>query len=71
MVTTIQVSDRTLEILRRLKQQMQTESYEETIMELMKERGKEKSLAGHLQKYVKGKSKKDILKRLRDEHDRL
>jgi hypothetical protein len=71
MVTTIQVSNRTLEILRQLKQQMQAESYEETIMELMKERGKEESLAGHLQKYVKGKPKKDILKGLRDENDRF
>ena len=71
MATTIQVSNQTLEVLRKLKQQMQMESYEETIVELVKERGKKESLAGSLQKYRGKASLKDFLKEVRDKHDRF
>ena len=71
MVTTIQVGDKTLEVLKKLKQQMQAESYEETIVELVRERGKKESLAGSLQRYRGKAPLKEFLKGLRDKHDRF
>jgi len=71
MVTTIQVNERTLELLKRLKEQMQMFSYDETINKLVSERGKKgKSQAGSLKKYLGKQSIRDILKELQDERRR-
>ena len=71
MVKTIQVNERTLELLKRLKEQMQMFSYDETINKLVSERGKNgKSQAGSLKKYLGKQSIRDILKELQDERRR-
>jgi predicted CopG family antitoxin len=71
MVTTIQISEITLEMLRKLKQELNASSYDEAIMEITIQRTK-KSLAGSLKAYMKkGETLKDILKGLRDKHDRF
>lgn len=66
MQTTIQISDRTLEILKKVKEEFNTKSYEEAIKMLVFERTK-CSFAGCLGK----KPTKTILKDLRDKHDRI
>ena len=72
MVTTIQVNERTLELLKRIKEQMRMSSYDETIIRIVSERGRGESMAGSLKKYMKrGESLKDLLKDLRDKDDRF
>ncbi|MBI4141841.1 hypothetical protein HY484_02880 [Candidatus Woesearchaeota archaeon] len=68
MATTIQVHDDTLEMLKKMRHQTKTASYDETIHEIIKKAtSKKESLYGFL-----GKSSiKQILKGLRDENDRL
>ena len=67
MTTSIQVSERTLLLLKKLKEQMQAASYEEAIEEIIIEKTRPKSLAG----FLGAKKTKDILKDLRDKHDRF
>ncbi len=67
MVTTIQVSEKMLMMLKKLKEQMQASSYEEAMERIVVERTKPKSLAGFLGK----KTTKEILKGLKDKNDRF
>ncbi len=68
MPTTIQVHEDTLEMLKKMRQRTKTTSYDETIHEMIKKAtAKKESSYGFL-----GKSTmKQILKKLRDEHDRI
>lgn len=67
MVTTIQVNERTLEMLRKLKQSLNASSYDETIVKIAVSRTKGESLAGNLKKYLRKQSTKDILRELQEE----
>ncbi|MDP1695638.1 MAG: hypothetical protein Q8L29_01840 [archaeon] len=71
MVTTIQVDEQTLELLKKLKREMVVASYAEAITRMAAERTRGKSFGGILQKYYKKKPLKEILKDLRDKHDRF
>ena len=67
MVTTIQINEQTLELLRKIKEEVQAKSYEEAIKKIIIDRTKKKSMAGSLAKYYKNKSLKEILKELQDD----
>jgi len=66
MPTTIQVDNETLELLRRFKNSLNADSYDEVINAILKG-GMKKSMYGAL---GKEKSMKNILRGLRDEGDR-
>lgn len=67
MVTTIQLNEKTLLLLKKLKEEFMSKSYEEAITKLVAERMKSKSMAGSLEKYYKNISLKKIIKDLQDE----
>ena len=67
MVTTIQVSERTLQLLKQLREELQTRTYDDTIVRVVAARRKRKSFAGFLGKM----SSQEIMKDLRDKHDRF
>ena len=67
MPTTIQINDRTLELLRKIKDETHSSSYDEAINKIVASRWKGKSLAGFLGKMPR----KEILKELRDKNDRF
>ena len=67
MPTTIQISETTLELLKKLKQELNAPSYDEAIVEITTQRTAKKSMAGSLAKYYKNQSIKNILKDLQDE----
>ena len=67
MVTTIQVNERTLELLKKLKERYNAQSYDETINKVIVEKTKRKSMAGSLKKYLKNESLKEILTELQNE----
>lgn len=72
MVTTIQVDEKTLLILKKLKQELYASSYDEAINKIALRCLKpEKSMAGSLRKYAGELSKSDILNELRDKNDRI
>ena len=66
MPTTIQINDRTLKILKKIKEETHSSSYDEAIHNIVLTRSKE-SLAGYLGK----RPVKEILKDLRNEKDRF
>ena len=66
MPTTIQIGERTLKILKKVKEDTKSSSYDEAINKIVASRAKE-TLAGFLGK----KSVKEITKGLRDEKDRF
>ena len=66
MATTIQINERTLQLLKKIKAELDVSSYDEAIVKIATKRNNEKSLAGFLGKMPKEK----ILKDLRDENDR-
>lgn len=67
MVTTIQVDEKTLLLLKKLKEELMTKSYDEAITKLVIKRTRG-SMAGSLKKYLKkGETIKDILKELQNE----
>lgn len=68
MPTTIQLNEETHNILKHLKNNTNASSYNEVIDKLLKGAFREKSMYGYL---GKEKSMKNILKGLRDEHDRF
>ncbi len=68
MVTTVQVEDGTLKLLKQLKQETNSKTYDEVIQVLSKKRFK--SMAGALAGKKKYTSD-EILKGLRDERDRF
>ncbi len=67
MPTTIQVNEQTLELLKKLKQELQTASYEEAITKIVAKHMIQKSMAGSLKRYMKGQSLKSVLKELQDD----
>jgi len=67
MVTTIQVNDNTLLLLKKLKAEFKANSYDEAIVRASAQRVMKKSMAGSLAKYYKDESLKDILKELQEE----
>lgn len=68
MVTTIQVDKQTLRILKKFKEDLNAASYDEVINKMAEMTISKKSLFGVL---GRSKSMKQILKGLRDEHDRI
>lgn len=66
MPTTIQIGERTLKILKKIKEETQASSYDEAINRIVATR-QSASLAGYLGK----RPVKEILKGLRDEKDRF
>ncbi len=70
MKTTIQVSERTLALLKKLKEETKTSSYDETINRIALQRTKQKSMGGSLKKYLGKQSLKEFLENIRDENDR-
>ncbi|MEK6908961.1 MAG: hypothetical protein AABX23_02835 [Nanoarchaeota archaeon] len=69
MVTTIQVNERTLLLLKKLKEELQASSYEEAIIKLAVQRATRKSMAGYLGKKYGKLSRKEIMEDLRDKND--
>ena len=71
MPTTIQIDENTLKLLKKIKGELNTKSYNETIIKIVVNSSKKESLAGFLGKYTGKKSRKEILKDLRDKNDRF
>jgi len=69
MVTTIQVQENTLELLKKTKKREGSSSYDETILALFRKSSK-KSMAGALSKKKKY-SRKELLVGIRDKFDRI
>ncbi len=67
MVTTIQIHDKTLEVLKKIKADTNSSSYDEAINRMAVSSIKKESLAGYLGK----KPLKWIMKDLRDKSDRF
>ena len=68
MVTTIQVQDNTLLLLRKLRDSLQASSYDEAIVRVAREKmAPKKSMAGSLGKYLKKYSTEQMIKDLREE----
>ena len=67
MTTTIQINERTLEILKKIKDETKSVSYDEAINKIVVSGFKKGSLAGYLGK----RPLKDILKGLRDKDERF
>ncbi|MEK6961285.1 MAG: hypothetical protein AABX47_09010 [Nanoarchaeota archaeon] len=67
MSTTIQISDNTIDVLKRIRQQLNASSYDEAIQQILRDARRQKSMYGYLGKTV---SKKELLRDLRDERDR-
>ncbi len=71
MVTTIQVTENTLKLLKDVKDDIKVASYDEAITTLIVKHIGKSSLAGYLQKYTGKKTRKEILGELRDKNDRF
>lgn len=72
MVTTIQIDEKTIFLLKKLKQELDASSYDEAINKIaVKCLKPEKSMAGSLRKYAGKLSKHEILNDLKDKHDRV
>lgn len=67
MVTTIQVNEKTLLLLKKLKEDLTAKSYDEAITKLALKTTKNRSIAGSLEKYYEGISLKNIIKGLQNE----
>ena len=67
MQTTIQINDKTLHILRKLKEETNSSSYDEAINKIVADRSRNISLAGFLGK----KPINSLLKNLREKHERF
>ena len=66
MQTTIQISDQTLELLKKMKNETGSKSYDEAITKIVLKSFKKESLAG----YLGEKPLKHLLHGLRDKSDR-
>lgn len=67
MVTTIQVDEKTILLLRKLKLELAVASYDEAINRIVIEHMKpQKSIAGSLAKYFKDYSTKEMIKELKE-----
>jgi len=67
MTTTIQINDRTLDLLKKVKEETNSASYDETIKKIILKKMKKESLAGYLGRKPFGW----IMNDLRDKHDRF
>ncbi len=67
MQTTIQISDRTLQVLKKIKQETHSASYDEALTKVLHTQRKAPSLAGYLGK----KPLSSLMKDLREKHDRI
>ena len=67
MTTTIQINKKTLLLLKKLKEETKSSSYDEAINKITIERVRKKSLAGFLGKMTV----REILKNLRDKYERV
>ena len=67
MPTTIQIEEHTLKILKKIKDETHSSSYDEAINKIVTSRLKKQSLAGYLGR----ESIKEILKDLREENERF
>lgn len=68
MVTTIQINEQTLLLLKKIKAVLEASSYDETINKMaIKHMKPKKSMAGSLKKYLKGQSIDSLLKELQNE----
>ena len=68
MVTTIQVDEKTILLLKKLKVELDASSYDEAITKIaVKHLRPEKSMAGSLSKYFKNYSTKDMIKELKED----
>lgn len=67
MKTTIQINQSTLELLKKVRDNTKSSSYDETINKIILKNINKESLYGYLGK----KTKKDILKGLGDKSDRF
>lgn len=67
MTTTIQISENTLDLLKRFKEQTHAHTYDEVILNFMKLGSYAKQFRGYLGKKI---SREDLLKGLRDKKDR-
>ena len=70
MVTTIQIDEKTLLLLKKLKEELDASSYDEAITKMAIKQRKQKSIAGSLKKYMGKDSLKSILNNYRDKNDR-
>ena len=72
MVTTIQVNERTLLLLKKLKEELHASSYEDAIVKVASQRTKSmESMAGYLGKKYGKLSKNKIMEDLREKNDRI
>ena len=72
MVTTIQVDEKTLLLLKKLKASLEASSYDEAITKVaVKHMNPEKSLAGSLAKYFKDYSTAKMVKEVKEERKKF
>lgn len=71
MPTTIQVHQKTLHLLKGVKERTQASSYDEAINILANKQFSTEEMAGYLGKFIGKMSRAEILKGLRDKHDRF
>jgi hypothetical protein len=71
MATTIQIDEKTLLLLKKLKEELDASSYDEAITKIVMKQRKQESMASSLKKYMGKKSLKDLLNNYRDKNDRL
>ena len=72
MVTTIQVEEKTILLLKKLKQELEASSYDDAINKIALKCLKPViSQAGSLKKYAGKLSRFEILKELKDKNDRI
>ena len=68
MVTTIQVDEKTILLLKKLKEQFEASSYDEAITKIaIKHMKPQKSMAGSLAKYFKNYSTEKMIKEMQAE----
>ncbi len=67
MVTTIQVSEKTLLLLKKLKDELNASSYDDAIVKVSIKRANVESHAGSLKKYYKNYSTEKMVKELQRE----
>lgn len=72
MVTTIQVDEKTIWLLKKLKAELAAASYDEAITTIARKHlNPRKSMAGSLSKYFKSYSTKEMIKELKEERAKV
>jgi hypothetical protein len=71
MTTTIQVNERTILLLKKLKEELNASSYDEAIQKITSIRNKKNSLAGNLKKYYNKEKISEVLSKIREKNDRI